>query len=95
MVTTRYTPKGYQKPYDVSTTMRPNTKLRSLLVHPKDRRRVEACTVVVYSCSDCKKSYIGETGRKFGIRKLEYQHEAELVGSALFTRDKEKEVSPQ
>ena len=74
--------------------MRPLSKLRGMLVHPKDNRSPEDSTGVVYQipCRDCDKVYIGETGRKFGVRKTEHQQEAESLGKAYFTRAKKKEA---
>ena len=80
--------------YNVATTMRPLSKLRSMLVHPKDKRSLEDSTGVVYQipCKDCDKVYVGETGRKFGVRKTEHKQEAETFQKAHFTRSKKKEA---
>ena len=80
--------------YNVATTMRPLSKLRSMLVQPKDKRSLEDSTGVVYQipCKDCDKVYVGETGRKFGVRKAEHTQEAETLQKAHFTRSKKKEA---
>ena len=74
--------------------MRPLSKLRGMLVYPKDKRSPEDSTGVVYQipCKDCDKVYIGETGRKFGVRKSEHKQEAETIGKTYFTRAKKKEA---
>ena len=81
----------FQK-YKISTALKPHTKLRNMLVHPKDRRSIHDKTGIVYQipCGSCDKSYIGETARKFGTRKNEHQPEVEAVGSSYFTRRKRK-----
>ena len=50
-----------------------------MLVHPKDKKEPRETTDVVYSipCKNCDKQYIGETGRKFGLRVDEHKSEAE------------------
>ena len=80
--------------YNVSTTVRPFSKLRALLVHPKDKRSADDSTGVVYQipCRDCDKVYIGETARKFGTRKAEHKQEAETLAKAPFTRSKKKDA---
>ena len=37
-------------------------------------------------CDGCKKSYIGETGRQFGIRLKEHQKDVEKIADIKFTR---------
>ena len=65
-----------------------------MLVHPKEKRSLEDSTGVVYQlpCKDCDKVYVGETGRKFGVRKAEHKQEAETLQKAYFTRLKKKEA---
>ena len=72
--------------------MRPLSKLRSMSVHPKDKRFLEDSAGVVYQipCNDCNKVYVGETGRKFGVRKAEHKQEAETLQNANFTRSKKE-----
>ena len=78
--------------YNIATTMHPLSKLRSMLVHPKDKRSPEDATGVVYQlpCKDCDKVYVGETGRKFGVRKAEHKQEAETLQKAYFYQVKEE-----
>ena len=82
------------KKYNVATTMRPLSTLRSMLVHPKDKISLEDSTGVVYQIpwKDCDKVYVGETGSKFGVRKAEHKQEAETLQKAHFTRSKKKEA---
>ena len=53
--------------HGISTAVKPHTTLRKMLVHPKDKRDPLTTTDSVYElpCSNCKSSYIGETGRRF------------------------------
>ena len=63
-----------------------------MLVHPKDNRSLEDSTGVVYQipCKDCHRVYVGETGRKFGVRKAEHKQEAVTLQKAHFTRSNKK-----
>jgi len=49
--------------------------LKSVLVHTKDKQEKEDLTECVYKvpCANCDKTYIGETGRKFGVRLQEHK----------------------
>ena len=80
--------------YIVATTMCPLSKQRCMLVHPKDKRSLEDSTGVVCQipCKYCNKVYVGETGRKFGVRKAEHKQEAETLQKAHFTSSKKKEA---
>ena len=51
--------------HGIATAMRPHSTLRKMLVHPKDKRDPNATTDVVYEipCTNCKHTYVGETGR--------------------------------
>jgi len=64
--------------HQVPVAMRPVKTLKSLLVHPKDKQEKEQITDCVYKipCASSEKCYIGETGRKFGIRLKEHKTEA-------------------
>ena len=68
--------------------MKPHCTLRRLLVHPKDKREPRNTTDVVYSipCQNCDKVYVGETGRKLGLRVNEHKSEAEEAVTAIRTR---------
>jgi len=41
-----------------------------IIIHPKEKQEKEDVTECVYKvpCANCDKTYIGETGRKFGVR---------------------------
>ncbi|XP_071944448.1 uncharacterized protein [Antedon mediterranea] len=69
------------KKYGISTAMRPTNTLKSILVHPKDKKDITQTSDIVYDipCKSCKKSYIGETGRQFGVRLKEHQKDTETV----------------
>jgi len=56
--------------------MKPLKTLRSMLIHPKDREETEQITECIYkvSCVSCDKTYIGETGRKLGVRLQEHRY---------------------
>jgi len=53
------------KKHQVPVIMRPVKTLRRLLLHPKDKQEKEEIRDCVYKipCSNCEKTYIGETGR--------------------------------
>jgi len=69
--------------HQVPVAMRPVKTLKSLQVHPKDKQEKEEITVCIYKipCASCEKSYIGETGRKFGTRLKEHKTEVESITS--------------
>ena len=58
-----------------------------ILVHPKDKQEKEDLTEYVYKvpCANCDKTYIGETGRKFGVRLQEHRTEVESKTGRTFT----------
>ena len=58
--------------------------LRINLRHPK------AQAINEISCADCRKSYIGETGRPFGVRLAEHQKEVQKLESLHYTRSTRK-----
>ena len=68
--------------------MKPWVTLKNVLVHPKDREDKEQTTECVYKvpCASCEKTYIGETGRKLGVRLQEHRSEVELKTNQVFTR---------
>ena len=76
------------KKYHISSAMKPHCTLRSQLVHPKDKRDPLNTTHAIYDipCKNCKLTYVGETGRKFGTRLEEHKTEAEKISKSLSTR---------
>ena len=66
----------------------PQTTLRQVLVHPKDKVDKQKKAGVVYKipCNQCEKVYIGETGRQLGTRITEHRKEAEKISDRNFTR---------
>ena len=58
------------KKHGFATALKPDKTLRSLLVHLKDKLEKSQKAQAIYEipCADCRKSYIGETGRPFGVR---------------------------
>jgi len=68
--------------------MKPYKTLKGVLVHPKDKQDNEDVTECVYKvpCANCDKTYIGETGRKFGVRLQEHRTEVESKTRCTFTR---------
>ena len=63
-------------------------KLGAHLFCSKDKQEKEEITDCVYKipCDNCEKTYIGETGRKFGTRLKEHKTEAEATTNKPFTR---------
>lgn len=80
----------------IGTPVKPHIKLRQCLVHPKDQVEPDKKCDVVYEipCLSCNKSYIGETGRAFGIRQKEHRKECEKETAGAHTRQA-KEVAEQ
>ena len=74
--------------YRVSTAMRPTNTLKSLLVHPKDKKNNLETSEVVYEvpCKGCNKTYVSETGRQLGVRLKEHQKDSEKIAEKKFTR---------
>ncbi|XP_071956842.1 uncharacterized protein [Antedon mediterranea] len=66
----------------------PQNKLRSHLVHPKDKIKPEDTSGVVYGvpCMNCNLIYIGETGRKLGNRIKEHKKDVEDHMKGVITR---------
>ena len=57
------------KSHGISTANHPHRTLQNFVVHPKDKVNDEEKTDLIYCvpCKNCSSSYIGETGRKFGL----------------------------
>jgi len=74
--------------YNVPVAMKPYKTLKTVLVHPKDKQEKEGLTECVYKvpCANCDKTYIGETGRKFGVRLQEHRTEVDSKTGRTFTR---------
>ena len=79
--------------HQISTAVKPHLSLRKLLVHPKDKTDTDNVTGCVYEIPrhNCKKTYIGETGRLFGTRKKEHHTETDKLGAKKFTRATRKD----
>ena len=76
------------KRYGISCALKPNNKLRSLLVHPKDPRPKMNTSHCVYKipCSNCPQPYIGETERHLHTRVKEHSDSVAKVANKKFTR---------
>jgi len=74
--------------HDIPVAMKPYKTLKTVLVHPKDKQEKEDLTECVYKvpCANCDTTYIGETGRKFGVRLQEHRTEVESKTGRTFTR---------
>ena len=72
----------------VATVVKPQTTLRQVLVHRKDKVEKQKKAGVVYKipCIQREKPYIGETGRRLGTRITEHRKEAEKISEKNFTR---------
>ena len=72
--------------HGVATVVKPQTTLRQVLVHPKDKvdKRKKAGVVYKIPCNQCEKVYIGETGRQLGTRVTEHRKEAERISDRNF-----------
>ena len=73
--------------------------LRSLLVpvHPKDKRRRQDACECVYKipCKNCDNTYIGETGRAFGVRLQEHRQEVTQRDVRAYTRSTSKSAATE
>ena len=74
--------------HKVPVAMKPYKTLKTVLVHPKDKQEKEDLTECVYKvpCANCDKTYISETGRKFGVRLQEHRTEVESKTGHTFIR---------
>ena len=80
-----------------SVTSKPHRTLKSYLVHPKDKLDPLQKADAVYEipCANCTKSYVGETGRSFGVRLSEHQKEVKKFEQKPFTRSTRKESTTE
>ncbi|XP_071948694.1 uncharacterized protein [Antedon mediterranea] len=67
------------KQHNINTYITPKNKLRESLVHPKDKIDKDQQCGIVYQvgCHNCKKVYIGETGRALKTRIIEHKTDVE------------------
>ena len=65
----------------VATVVKPQTTLRQVLVHPKDKVEKQKKAGVVYKipCRQCEKVYIGETGRQLRTRVSTNEHHKSAI----------------
>ena len=58
------------------------------MVHSKDKVKDEEKTELIYRvpCKNCSSSYVGETGRKFGLRIKEHKKEVDSFTAGTQTR---------
>ena len=83
--------------HNIQTPIKPHTKLRQLLVHPKDKIDQQNKCNVIYEipCRSCNKTYIGETGRTFNTRKNEHKKECEKETEQRHTRAIKKKATQE
>jgi len=76
------------KPHGIATASCTHCTLQKILVHPKDKIKDEGKTELIYCipCKNCPSSYIGETGRKLGLRMKEHRKEVDLFTAGTQTR---------
>jgi len=74
--------------YDVPVAMKPYQTLKNVLVHPKDKQNKEDDNRmrVKVPCANCDKTYVGGTGRKYGVSLQEHRTEVEAKTTWMFTR---------
>ncbi len=80
------------KKHNVSTAMRPHITVRSLAVHPKDKKSMDQTTGIAYKIlyTDCGNAYIGETRRMFQTRKEYHKEESDEACLKHYTRGNRK-----
>ena len=83
------------KRHVIPTAMRPFQSIRSLLVHPKERHKPQDICECVYNipCKNCNKTYIGETGRAFGVRFQEHRQEVSQRDVRAYTRNTSRSLA--
>ena len=61
---------------------------RTFVVHSKDKVKDEEKTELIYRvpCKNCSSSYVGETGRKFGLRIKEHKKKVDSFTAGTQTR---------
>ena len=76
------------KNHRVSTAMRPYQTIKNMLVHPKDKQSTSEKAEIIYKIpfKNCEQVYIGESGRKFGIRLGEHKKDCECNAKSAYTR---------
>jgi len=67
------------KSHGIATANRPHRTLPNFVVHLKNKVKDDEKTELIYRvpCKNCSSSYVGETGRKFGLRIKEHQKEVD------------------
>jgi len=67
------------------------------LVHPKDKEDKEQTSECVFKvpCANCDKTYVGETGRKLGVRLQEHRTEVEFKTKRAFTKSQRSSPSAE
>ena len=80
------------KKHNIQTAMKPALTLRQCLVRPKDKRPLMDTVEAVYKipCKQCPKAYVGETGRKLGVRIKEHKEDVGKASQAVYTRSQRK-----
>jgi len=83
--------------HGTSSAMKPFQTLRSLLVHPKNKQRHQNACECIYKipCKNCDKTYIGETGKAFGVRLHEHQQEVMQRDVRAYTRSISKSATTE
>ena len=68
--------------HGISTHVKPQNTIRSLLVAPKDKadKKDKCGTVYHVSCKDCTSSYVGESARPLKVRLNEHEKPSSPVG---------------
>ena len=61
----------------IVTAMKPQSTLKSLLVHPKDKTDPKEGMYKI-DCKGCDKKYVGETKRKLKVRVKEHQSSSKV-----------------
>ena len=83
------------KSHGIATANHPHRTLRNFVVHPKDKVRDEEKSELIYCvpCKNCTSSYVGETGRKFGLKIKEHKKEVDFLTGAQTRASRARESS--
>jgi len=73
------------KSHGIATANRPHRTLRNFVVRLKDKVKDDEKSELIYCvpCKNSSSSYVGETGRKFGLRIKEHKKEVDSFHPSL------------
>jgi len=70
-------------------------RMKSSFLHHKEELEQTSECVYKVPCANCKKTYVGETGRKLVVRLQEHRTEVESKNKRIFTRSQRSGTSTE